>query len=151
MINTILVIDDCTLDNAILRNLLYTEHYNTISALNSHEALDLIESRNVDLILLDMAMPVLNGVAFLKEFQKTVYYHTVPVIMVTSADKTDIIEQVINEYDIFDYILKPFDEIKNLDSIHNLIFINKIKSALRYRVALKKLIEVTNKKVEDGQ
>jgi CheY-like chemotaxis protein len=139
MINTILVIDDSALDNAVVRNILYHERYNIISALNGREALDMIEGRNVDLILLDMYMPVMDGIAFLEEFKKTSYYRTIPVIMTTSVDKSDIIKSVIQEYEVFDYVLKP------LDSFNHLIFANKIKAALRYRTALKELMELKAK------
>lgn len=139
MINTILVIDDSALDNAVIRNILYNERYNIISALNGREALDMIEGRNIDLILLDMYMPVMDGMAFLEEFRKTNYYQTIPVIMTTSVDKTDIIKNVIHEYELFDYVLKP------LDSINHLIFTNKIKAALRYRMAIKELMELKAK------
>ncbi|HBR03433.1 MAG TPA: two-component system response regulator [Ruminiclostridium sp.] len=150
MIHTILVIDDCTLDNAILRNILSNEYYNTISALNGRDALDLVESRNVDVILLDMSMPIMDGPGFLQEFKKTVYYKTIPIIIVTSTDKTGIIEETAKEYDIFDYILKPFDKIKNLESVNYLIFVNKIRSALRYRMAIKSLAELRNTDGTDG-
>lgn len=149
MINTILVIDDNTLDNAILRNTLYNEHYNIIYALTSHEALALLESRNVDLILIDMVMPVMDS--FLNEFSKMKYYHTIPVIMITSTDKTDIIEKMIGNFEIFDYIIKPFDNIKSLDNINHLIFVNKIRTAISYRKAVRELTELKNKNEGDGR
>ncbi|MCX7771779.1 MAG: response regulator [Clostridia bacterium] len=145
MINTILVTDDNALDNAILRNSLYHEHYNIISALNGREALDMIESRNVDLILLDMIMPVMDGIAFLNEFKKTSYYHTIPVIMTTSIDKAEIIEKVVTEFELFDYVIKP------LDPINRLILVNKIKAAIRYRNAVKELQELKSKMKQDGE
>lgn len=139
MINTILVIDDSALDNAVLRNILYHEHYNIISALNGREALDMIEGRNIDLILLDRVMPIMDGMAFLNELKKTPYYQTIPVIMTTSTDKTDIISKTIHEFELFDYVLKP------LDAINHLIFTNKIKAALRYRKAVKELAQLQSK------
>lgn len=136
MINTILVTDDNVLDNAIIRNYLYSERYNMISALNGREALDLIESHNVDLILLDMVMPVMDGHEFLKEFSKTLYYKQIPVIVTSSLDKSENIEQIL-EFDVFDYIIKP------LDHINRLILVNKIKAALKYRNALQDLQKAT--------
>lgn len=129
MINTILVTDDNVLDNAIIRNYLFKERYNIISALNGREALDLIESRNIDLILLDMIMPVMDGYEFMQEFTKTPYYKEIPIIVTSSLDGSDNIEKIL-EYDIFDYIIKP------LDHINRLILVNKIKSGLRYRNAI---------------
>lgn len=136
MINTILVTDDNVLDNAIIRNYLCTERYNIISALNGREALDLIESRNIDLILLDMIMPVMNGYEFMQEFTKTPYYKEIPIIVTSSLDGSDNIEKIL-EYDIFDYIIKP------LDHINRLILVNKIKSGLRYRNAVLALNKAT--------
>lgn len=136
MINTILIADDNPLDNAFLKNALYHEHYNIISALNGREALEMIESRNIDLILLDIAMPVMDGLDFLREFYKTGYYRTIPVIMTTRMDKADIITDVIDEFEIFDYLIKP------LDGIHHAILVNKIRAALRYRKAMKLIAEL---------
>jgi PleD family two-component response regulator len=136
MINTILVTDDNVLDNAILRNYLYNERYNLISALNGMEALEMLESRNVDLIILDMVMPVMDGFGFLKQFSQTKYYHEIPVIVASSLDNTKNIEEVLS-YDIYDYILKP------LDHINRLILVNKIRKAIDYR---KNLLELAKAK-----
>ncbi len=90
MISTILVTDDNVLDNAILRNFLYKERVNILSALNGREALDLVESRNVDIIILDMVMPVLDGYGFLEEFSKTTYYKEIPVIVASGIDNQQL-------------------------------------------------------------
>ncbi len=135
MIHTILVTDDSALDNAILRNYLYPERYNILSALNGREALDMLEGRNIDLILLDMIMPVMDGFEFLKEFSKTPYYHAVPVIISTSLNNNDSIRNVLDNFDIFDYIIKP------LDHINRMILINKIRTGIKYRLTLKELAD----------
>lgn len=124
MISTILVADDNALDNAILRNYLYREHVNLISALNGKEALDMIESRNVDVIILSLEMPVLDGFGFLELFSKTKLYSQIPIIVTSSAQ--NIYEKAF-DYDIFDYIQKP------LDKINKLVFINKVRAALKFR------------------
>lgn len=144
MINTVLVIDDSALDNAVLRNYLYSEHLNLISALNGREALDMLEGRNIDVIVLDLVMPVMDGLGFLKAFKKTSYYGTIPVIITTSMDSEDIIRSVITEYEVFDYIIKPLDQISKM------ILINKIKTAIRYRNAMKEIHSLRNQKDEDG-
>lgn len=125
MISTILVTDDNALDNAILRNYLYKEHVNIISALNGREALDMIESRKIDIIILDLEMPVLDGFGFLEEFSKTAFYKEIPII-ISSAAEMDVIEKVFS-YDVYDFILKP------LTQTNKLILINKIRKALEFR------------------
>ncbi len=132
VIKTILITDDNVLDNAILRNYLYNQRVNLITALNGREALELVESRNVDLIILDMVMPVLDGFEFLKIFSKTQLYKEIPIIVASSLDDARDIEKILN-YKIYDYVIKP------LDHINRLILVNKIKNALRYRQTLSEL------------
>ncbi|NLW01807.1 MAG: response regulator [Clostridiaceae bacterium] len=144
MINTVLVIDDNALDNAVFRNYLYSERLNLLSALNGREALDMLEGRNVDVIVLDLVMPVMDGLEFLKAFKKTSYYNFIPVIITTSMDSEETIRSVISEYDVFDYVIKP------LDQINKMILVNKIRTAIRYRSALKELYSLKEQKEEDG-
>jgi len=125
MIKTILVADDNVLDNAILRNYLYKERVNIISALNGREALDMIESRNIDIIILDLGMPVLDGFGFLQEFSKTGYYKEIPIIIISGIETNDI--EKVFRYDIYDFVHKP------LTHINRLVLINKINKALEYR------------------
>ena len=138
MINTILVTDDNVLDNAILRNYLYPEKINFVSALNGKEALEILNQRNVDIILLDMIMPVMDGYKFLEEFSKTKHYGKIPIIVSTSLDKTDHIKDILENYEIFDYVIKP------LDNINRLILVNKIWMGIKYRELLLR-IEENNK------
>ena len=79
-----------------------------------------------------MVMPVMDGYEFMQEFSKTPYYKEIPIIVTTSLDATDNIKKVL-EYEVFDYIIKPFDDINKL------IFVNKIKTALRYRNVIRDL------------
>jgi len=144
MINTVLVIDDNALDNALFRNLLYNERLNMLSALNGREALDMLEGRNVDVIVLDLVMPVMDGLEFLKEFRKTAYYDFIPVIIITSLDSEETIRSILSEYEIFDFIIKP------LDRANKAILVNKIRTAIRYRNALKELHSQRKQKEGDG-
>lgn len=127
--HTILVADDNLLDNAVIRDYLFNERYNIISASNGLEALELIEGRSIDLIILDMIMPVMDGFEFLKQFSMTKYYGEIPVIVVSAVDDEESIAKVM-EYNVFDYIIKP------LNKINRLIFINKVKKALFFREKL---------------
>lgn len=140
MIKTILVTDDNVLDNAILRNYLYHERVNLLSALNGREALEMVESRNIDLIILDMVMPVLDGFEFLKEFSKTALHKEIPIIVASSLDKPEEIEKILS-YNVYDYVFKP------LDHINRLILVNKIKNALKFRDNLLEL-QKTRKQLE---
>ncbi len=137
MISTILVTDDNVLDNAILRNYLYKERVNIVSALNGKEALDMVESRNVDIIILDLVMPVMDGYRFLEEFSKTPFYKEIPII-VASGIENDEFEKIF-QYDIYDFVLKP------LNQMNKYVLLNKVRKALLFR---KMLIELKKKNVD---
>ena len=143
MINTVLVIDDNALDNAVFRNYLYSERLNLLSALNGREALDMLEGRNVDVIVLDLVMPVMDGLEFLKAFKKTSYYNFIPVIITTSMDSEETIRSVISN-------MMSLTMLSSLDQINKMILVNKIRTAIRYRSALKELYSLKEQKEEEG-
>ncbi len=135
MINTILVADDNTLDNAILRNYLYPERYNIVSAMNGREALDFLEGRNIDLILLDTVMPVMDGYEFMKLYSKTPYYGIIPIIVMTEPGREHEDEALkrFEDYEVFDFISKPFDQFNKG------VFYNKLKTAIKYRKVMREI------------
>ena len=100
----ILVVDDePSVVNLIAYNL-RKAHYQVLSAMNGREALNLAWQSQPDLILLDLMIPEMDGLAVCRELRKT---SEVPVIMVTArGEETD---RVIGlELGADDYICKPF-------------------------------------------
>lgn len=72
---------------------------------NGQEALDFLDSNTVDLILLDVFMPVLNGTETLKKIRSKKINSE--VIMVTAANDTATIEETVH-LGVHDYLIKPF-------------------------------------------
>ena len=72
---------------------------------NGQEALDYLIDNRVDLILLDVFMPVMNGTETLKKIREQKI--DVEVIMVTAADDTATIEETVH-LGVHDYLIKPF-------------------------------------------
>jgi two-component system chemotaxis response regulator CheY len=99
-------------DSRIMRNTVKGVFFFFLSALNfvevkdGEEALALLETQKVDLILLDWNMPRLSGIGFLKQVRAMDQYRDMPIIMVTSeASKINVIEALKNG--ATDYITKP--------------------------------------------
>jgi len=81
--------------------------YELITYQSPSEALKILNSKPVDLIISDFLMPEMNGLQFLKEVKKV--YPDVPRIILTGyADKENAIN-AINEVGLFQYIEKPWD------------------------------------------
>ena len=89
MRNTILVVDDHPITREPLARLLRHEGYDAVCAANGVEALDALQhggaAATADLILLDLVMPKMNGVEFLKALRSDVRWRSVPVIALTGS------------------------------------------------------------------
>ncbi|WP_019153607.1 response regulator transcription factor [Robertmurraya massiliosenegalensis] len=102
---TILLIDDETMMLDLL-SLYLSPMYNCIKKESPLDALRYLESNSVDLILLDIMMPEMDGWQVCQEIRK---HWDTPIIMLTAmSEKTDIVKGL--KYGSDDYISKPFDE-----------------------------------------
>ena len=86
---TVLIVDDHAANREVLRAYLKHEDYKIIEADDGFRALELVARERVDLVLLDIMMPRLNGFATcarLKDMRRDLF---LPVILVTSLDDQD--------------------------------------------------------------
>ena len=91
--SNLLVIDDDPATVEMLRQLLTAEQYNVRTARNGVEGLQQMRRQTPDLILLDLAMPTLNGPATLKEIRKE--WGEIPVIVHTGFADGDLMKQAL--------------------------------------------------------
>lgn len=100
----ILVVDDEERMRSLIKLYLQKEGYTVIEAKNGREALTKIGANKVDLIILDIMMPEMDGLTFCKEVRKT---SDIPIVMVTA--KGEEFDKVLGfELGADDYIVKPF-------------------------------------------
>lgn len=103
----ILVIDDNTVNLATIEQEL-KEKYDVVPMISGRRAIKYLYCEKVDLILLDVQMPIMDGVETLYEIRKMENGTTVPVIFLTALkDKETVIAG--SKLGILDYITKPFD------------------------------------------
>ena len=101
---TILVVDDELLIRKVIREYLESENYKVLEAENGLDALRVLSSNKVNLIILDIMMPKMDGFACLEEIRKT---KDIPVIMLSAMkEETD----KLNSFNlgVADYVTKPF-------------------------------------------
>jgi two-component system chemotaxis response regulator CheY len=91
MLRKILAVDDSALIHQMYK--LFLSRYKNcklVSAMNGLEALDkLAQEEGIDLILLDINMPVMNGLEFLQRVQKEPAYQAIPVIIISTEGKEE--------------------------------------------------------------
>ena len=103
----ILVIDDDP-DIRDVLNLSLSEFYTVLEACNGKEGLELVKSKNPDLIITDYNMPVMNGPEFCRQLRRDILLRHLPVIMLTGKGETrDMVTGIESGAD--DYLVKPFD------------------------------------------
>ena len=104
----ILLVDDDPDILDVLEIALSEENYEILKAADGEEALRIIKSKPLNLVLLDYAMPKMNGRQVCKEVKKDILLRHLPIIMVTG--KGDIEDKVGGiEAGADDYVVKPFE------------------------------------------
>jgi len=115
----ILAVDDVPANFAAITNLL-PESYEISIAKSAKEALEILAHSFVDLILLDIEMPVMSGIEMFEEMRKNPDYKSIPVIFVTSDKDSDTVKKVVS-MGAKGYIVKPFDSKTVLDKMHRVL------------------------------
>lgn len=119
---TILVIDDEQKIREGIKTIFELEGYNVILASDGQEGVRRINTDKVDLVILDLKMPNMNGYEFLKIVSKTDPF--LPVIILTAYGS---VEEAVNltKQGAFDYFLKPPDVDKLIASVEKALDIRK--------------------------
>ena len=106
---TILIVDDSALNRMVLIEILGKENYTFLEAENGQQAVELLDCHpEVDLLLLDITMPEIDGFGVLEIMNQYHWIEETPVIMISAEDSYTFVERA---YDLgaSDYITRPFD------------------------------------------
>ena len=107
----VLVVDDSrTLRKILIRELNSLGFYNIVEAADGLEAIEVVKTKPVDLMLLDMEMPELDGLGVLTALKSDETYKSLPIIVISGADQFEKTIKCI-EIGAEDYLPKPFDPI----------------------------------------
>ncbi len=109
----ILIVDDELGPRESLRMIL-KDHFPLLFATNGKEAVEKVEADSADLVIMDMKMPVMDGMEALRRMKEHNPY--LPVIMVTGYGTIDTAVEAM-KVGAFDYITKPFDSFALLEKV----------------------------------
>lgn len=103
----ILIVDDDKNTRKLMRTVLEAERYTVFTAENGEEALGVMDKKHIDLVILDIMMPVMNGYDFTKALRQA--DNNLPILMVSAKQlPADRKQGFIVGTD--DYMTKPVDE-----------------------------------------
>src|SRR5439155_16898594 len=101
---SILITDDDKNSRETLRDIIQPEGFQTVTASSGEEAIDIVQGRPIDLVLLDMHMPTLSGLETLRLVRQ--FHALLPAILVTGDPSDSLVRQAI-QAQFYSVIPKP--------------------------------------------
>lgn len=130
----IMIVDDAEMNREILMAILGDE-YEYVQAENGRQAIHILQQdMNIDLMLLDINMPEMNGFQVLDRMNTFHWINDIPVIMISSEEKKDVIEQAYI-LGAEDYIRRPFDAFIVRRRVQNILNLYANQKRLMQMVA----------------
>jgi len=117
---TILVVDDYAVTQRMLSFTLQKQGHATVTASGGAEALDVLQDHPVDLAILDLAMPEMDGVTLLKRLRADPRFQRLPVIMLTASgeDQDRVAAKVAGAND---FLTKPTSSRELTETVNRLL------------------------------
>lgn len=133
--SAILIVDDVEIDRGILCEIF--SDYTTLEAANGRRAIDIIEADpdRIAAVLLDVVMPIMNGLEVIDEMKKRGWLARIPVLLI-SGEATLAAERMAYEMGATDVIHKPYDSVVIKQRTQNIIDLYYNKRHLEEMVEL---------------
>ncbi len=128
----ILVVDDDPHIREMVGHFLQQEGWNVVEASEGEGAMRVLEETQVDLVILDIMMPGMDGWTLCRELRE---HYEMPLLMLTAKGETS---QIVKGFELGtdDYLVKPFDP---------LVLIARVKALLkRYRITASQILQLGN-------
>lgn len=118
----ILIVEDDTLIIKLLEKKFIQKNFKTCRAMDVQQAYEILKTRKIDLILLDIILPGMDGITFLKELKENNSYKNIPVIIISNLGQLEEIEKG-RSAGANDYIIKasasPSDIVEKVEALLN--------------------------------
>lgn len=115
----LLIVDDVPDNLFLVRTILEEEGYEIITASNGHEALKIIESEPIDLVLLDVMMPLMDGYEVTRRIRAMKDLPFIPILLITAYDRANAVKGLDLGAD--EFIRKPIEADELLARVRSLL------------------------------
>jgi two-component system cell cycle response regulator DivK len=105
---TVMVVEDFEDNRFMMRRLLEMSGYRVVEAVNGEQAVELAQSERPHLILMDLSLPILDGLAATRRIRQHEELRRVPIIAVSAHDTSDFHADALAA-GCNDYVTKPID------------------------------------------
>jgi DNA-binding response OmpR family regulator len=115
----VLVVDDTATNIRLLEAILEPRGYTVLGVSSGPEALERVQAGGVDVVLLDIQMPDMNGYEVCRRLREDEHTAMVPVVMITAAGNEEKVRAL--EAGADDFVLRPFDQAELLARVRSLV------------------------------
>jgi two-component system alkaline phosphatase synthesis response regulator PhoP/two-component system response regulator VicR len=117
----ILAVDDDQSITLVVQMSLQAEGYEVITARNGREALEMVREHQPDMVVMDVMMPIMDGLSALRILKEDEATAELPIIMLTArATEADVLSGWLRGADM--YMTKPFDPWQLIANVNNIFF-----------------------------
>ncbi|PSJ61846.1 PleD family two-component system response regulator [Kumtagia ephedrae] len=149
----ILVVDDIPANVKLLEVRLLAEYFEVLTAGNGEDAIEACENGKVDVVLLDVMMPGMDGFEVCRRLKADPATQHIPVIMVTALDQ--VVDRVRGlEAGADDFLTKPVNDLQLMTRVKSLVRLKTLTDELRLRAATTRNIgieELLARRVPDDE
>ncbi len=128
----VLIVDDIPTNVRLLEARLTAEYYDVVTATSGPKALEILQNQDIDIVLLDVMMPDMDGFEVCKRLKANPKTHHVPVLMITALDQpSDRVRGL--EVGADDFLTKPVDDMALMARVKSLVRLKTLTDELRSR------------------
>ena len=128
----VLIVDDIPTNVRLLEARLTAEYYEVVTANSGAQALEICQSQDVDIVLLDVMMPEMDGFEVCRRLKANPKTHHLPVLMITALDQpSDRVQGLDAGAD--DFLSKPVDDMQLMARVKSLVRLKSLTDELRAR------------------
>lgn len=128
----VLIVDDIPTNVRLLEARLSAEYYEVFTASSGPEALEICANSEIDIVLLDVMMPGMDGFEVCRRLKANPKTHHMPVLMVTALDQaSDRVKGL--EVGADDFLTKPVDDMQLMARVKSLVRLKSLTDELRAR------------------
>ena len=128
----VLIVDDISTNVKLLETRLTAEYFDVVTAMSGPEALKICDEQEIDIVLLDVMMPDMDGFEVCRRLKNGTNTHHLPVVMITALDQpSDRIKGL--EAGADDFLNKPVDDMQLLARVKSLVRLKNLTDELRSR------------------
>lgn len=129
----VLIVDDIPTNVRLLEARLSAEYFEVMTASSGREALSICEREDVDIVLLDVMMPEMDGFEVCRRLKSHRRTQHIPVLMITALDQpSDRVKGL--EVGADDFLTKPVDDVQLMARVKSLVRLKALTDELRARV-----------------